>query len=83
LLALKKQLHTAEAALNLSDTSDHSHRVKNVRSGLVCIVSLRHCEYEALTLERSFDGAKGTGSAGRDRGGQARKNHCPPKRENR
>jgi hypothetical protein len=75
---LKEQLHAAQPTLNLSDASDHSHRVENVWGGLVCIVSLRDREYEPLTFERGFDCAQCTGSAGRDRGGQARKYHCPP-----
>lgn len=78
LLALKQELHATKPALNLSNASDHSHRIKNVGSGLVCIVSLCNREHEALAFQSGFDGAKRTGSAGRDRGGQARKNHRPP-----
>jgi hypothetical protein len=83
LLPLKEQLYAAEPALNLSDARDNAHRIENVRSGLVCVISLRNGEYEALALERSFDCAQRAGPTSRDRGGQTRKNHCPPKWKDR
>ena len=83
LLALEQQLHAAQAALDLPDARDDAHRVQDVRRRLVGVVALRDGEDEPIALERRLDRAKRSRSAGRDRGGEPRKDHGPAKREDR
>jgi hypothetical protein len=82
LLALKQQLHSAESALNLSDSRNDPHGVQYVRSGLVSIVALRNGKYESVALEGRLDGAKSSGPARRNRRGESRKDYCSAKWQN-
>jgi len=83
LLPLQQQLHAAEPALDLPDPRDHAHRVEDVRRRLIGIVPLSDGEHEPVTLQRRFDRAQRSRPAGRDRRGEARKDHGSAKRKDR
>src|ERR1035437_400327 len=83
LLALEKQLHAAQTALDLSDPRDHAHRVEDFGRRLVGVVALRHGEDQPVALESGLDGAQGAGPAGGYGGREAGEDDRPPERENR
>ena len=78
---MEKKLDSTQAALNLTDPRDHSHRVENVGGWFVGIVALRHREHETLALERRLDRAQCARSASCNRRGETGKDHRPPERE--
>jgi hypothetical protein len=55
LLALQQQLYATEAALDLTDARNYTHRVQDVRRRLLGVVTLRDCEHETVTLEGGLD----------------------------
>jgi hypothetical protein len=83
LLALKQELHAAEAALHLPDAGDNAHRVEDVWRRLVGVVALGHGKDEAVAFQRRFDGPQRARPTGRDRGRKPRENDGAPKGENR
>ena len=42
--------YAAEAALNLSDSRDHAHRVQNIGSRLLRVIALCDCENEPVAF---------------------------------
>jgi hypothetical protein len=58
LLALQQKLDAAEAALDLTNARDYTHRVQNVGGRLLGVVALSDRKYKTVTFERRLDRAE-------------------------
>ena len=77
-LALKQELHAAEAPLDLADPADHAHRVELFGGRLVDVLALCHREDQVVSLERRLDRAQRARAADADRHRDAGKDDRSP-----
>src|SRR5262249_37495279 len=83
LLALQQQLDATQAALNLADPWDDTHRVQNVGRRFVGVVPLCDGKDESVAFQRGLDRAQRARPAGRNGRREAWKYDGSSQRKNR